>query len=520
MKKLALALCALLLDLTQPVRAAYPDDLKITTWNTMLLPLAAFPNYGQLARSRQIAESPVLQNQDVVVFQEMFDNEASNALLSRAKHVFPFQTPVIGRTKTDWSSTEGQWRDTIPVNGGVAIISKWPIVEKVQYLYYTMGCGDDLPSLKGFAYARINVGGEFYHVLGTHLQSESSWGCGGSAGHAAVRLAQLREIRDWIRARNIPANEMVLIAGDLNISRYNAAEYEALLRMLDVAEPHFVGVPYSFDTAGNGVALERYGARSGDPESYLDYILVEKNHRQPSFWHNLAVDPPSEQWTVQDALTKRTYAYTDYSDHYPVMGFANADASTPTKSFVDPRGSYREISLQNISNGKWVQGSDANDGWLKTDADSPITAARFNLSNNFSMRDNGCVRSGEYVRIERADRSGWFWTWWGVPGSTQYAYYTARGALNADPELRLVNLSSPSGECLRDGDTVALKDWARAADYYVTSWNDRRYNDWLFLWRSSIGPTEQFRVRVQNAPRSREWGSQLRYGTNVVHSTL
>ncbi|WP_171014184.1 sphingomyelin phosphodiesterase [Chitinivorax sp. B] len=490
--------------------AAYPDDLKLTTYNAMLLPRSAYPNYGQVTRAQQIADAAFLQHQDVVVLQELFDNTTSEDLLNRLSQRFPYHTPVIGRSRSGWSSTEGGWRDTAIEDGGVAIASKWPIVEKVQYLFRTIGCGDDYPSLKGFAYAKLNANGQYYHIIGTHAQSESSWGCGGRDGHAAVRQAQFKEIADWIKARRIPSTEMVLIAGDMNVNKANSNEYQTMLRTLNAHDPHYVGVPHTFDTVGNGLALERYGARSGDPVEYLDYVFVERNHRQPSFWHNLAIDPASPQWRVQAAGNGRTYTYTDLSDHYPVMAFARADNHTPTHSYADQAGSYRAVTFKNLGNNHFMQAATQADGWLKADGKQDNSRTRFNLSNNFAMRDNGCIQSGEYVRVERADLPGHFWTWYGLAGSYQYAYYTKQGPLNADPELRLLNLSRPT-DCLQDGDIVAFRDWAHAADYYMTAWNGGWANDWLYLWSASMGPREQFQIKITTSSMRLDWRDQLVY---------
>ncbi|WP_295760212.1 sphingomyelin phosphodiesterase [Undibacterium sp.] len=509
MKKI---LCTLVLAMTAAqAYAAYPEDLKLSSWNTMLLPLSAFPNFGQLQRAQLIAQAPSLEQQEVVAFQELFDNRASVELLASMKSRFPYQTPVIGRAKTGWDKTEGTWRDAVPEDGGVAIVSKWPIAEKIQYLFKAAGCGDDFPSLKGFAYAKIDRKGEFYHVISTHLQSESSWGCSANGGHAAIRQAQLAEIRSWIDRKGIPNSEMVVITGDFNINRWNTAEYRAMLATLNVQEPRYVGVPHTFDTVSNGVALERYGARTGDPQEYLDYILVDRSHRQPTVWHNLAIDPPSPQWKVQDATSKRSYTYTDYSDHYPVQAFARADTSTPTHSYVDQAGSYRQVGLQNVGNGRWLQSAADAQGWLKTDAaqfGAPRT--RFNLSNNFSMRDNGCLRSGEYLRIERSDLANTFLTWSGALTANQYSYYSSPGSLQADPELRLINVSNPQG-CLKEGDLVAFKSWARAADYYLSAWPDGSYKDRLYVWTSSLGLYEQFRVHLPLKPGNLDWRMQLAY---------
>ncbi|VEB44309.1 Phospholipase C precursor [Chromobacterium violaceum] len=263
MKAWRFLLCAAL-SLPAASHAAYPEDLKLATWNAMLLPQALYPNYGQMRRVELMAAAPILQAQDVLVFQELQDNAASDKLLALLKPRFPYQTPVIGRAQQGWDGTEG-WNGMKPEDGGVAIASRWPIVEKRQYLFQTPGCSWDGQALKGFAYARIAVNGQFYHVIGTHLQSEDS----GCANHAdiGVRQAQLREIAAWVQSRHLPVEETVIVAGDMNIDRYKSAEYRAMLDILQAGEPRYAGMPHSFDTAGNGIALERYGARGGDAPS-------------------------------------------------------------------------------------------------------------------------------------------------------------------------------------------------------------------------------------------------------------
>ncbi|MEO9386774.1 sphingomyelin phosphodiesterase [Chromobacterium phragmitis] len=495
MKAWRFLLCAAL-SLPVASHAEATEELRLTTWNAMLLPQALYPNYGQMRRVELMAAAPILQEQDVLVFQELQDNAASEKLLALLKPRFPQQTPVIGRSRDGWDGTEG-WNGMKPEDGGVAIVSRWPIVEKRQYLFRTAGCSWDGQALKGFAYARLDVGGRNYHVIGTHLQSEDS----GCANHAdiAVRQAQLREIAAWVQARRLPAGETVIIAGDMNVDRGKTGEYRAMLDILQASEPAYSGAPHSFDTSGNGIALERYGARTGDAPEYLDYILALTAHRQPLGWTNLALDAASPQWTAQSALAKQTYAYADYSDHYPVQAYAQAAAKGPLR--LKGGGGYRHATLQNLASGRYVQAAEANDGWLRTDAAEAGPRARFNLSNNFSMRDNGCIRSGEYVRLERADRPGWFWTWWGGAGGNQYAYYTAQGPLSRSPELRLINHSRPGG-CLADGDIVSFRDWARAADYYLTAWSGGSHGDQLYLWQPTVGDGERFRIRLGvDAPR-------------------
>ncbi|WP_115648343.1 hypothetical protein [Chromobacterium violaceum] len=96
----------------------------------------------------------------------------------------------------------------------------------------------------------------------------------------------------------------------------------------------------------------------------------------------------------------------------------------------------------------------------------------------------------------------------GRRGGNQYAYYTAQGPLNRSAELRLINHSRPDG-CLQDGDVVSFKDWARAADYYLTAWVGGSHADQLYLWQPASGDGERFRVRMGASPQYLDWRGRL-----------
>ncbi|EMO29433.1 sphingomyelinase C domain protein [Leptospira interrogans serovar Bataviae str. HAI135] len=67
---------------------------------------------------------------------------------------YPDKTDVIGKTKDDWDQTLGDFR-TQTNNGGVVVLSKWPIQEKIQYIFKNHGCGNDTFYNKGFVYVKI-----------------------------------------------------------------------------------------------------------------------------------------------------------------------------------------------------------------------------------------------------------------------------------------------------------------------------------------------------------------------------
>ncbi|MFF4954642.1 sphingomyelin phosphodiesterase [Streptomyces chattanoogensis] len=310
---IAAALAAVTLTAAAPAAsAAETPRLKVLTYNVFMMSKNLYPNWGQDHRAQAIPAADFFQGNDVVVLQEAFDNSSSDALKSNASAQYPHQTPVVGRSKDGWDATGGAYSTATPEDGGVTLLSKWPILRKEQYIYKD-ACGSDSYSNKGFVYAVLDVNGTKVHVVGTHTQSTDS-GC--KAGEAAAdRAKQLKEVDAFLDAKNIPADEEVMLAGDLNIDSHGE-EYNALLSNADVAPADSrTGHPYSFDTQENSVAKYRY---PDDPREDLDYVLYRNGHARPSGWQNNVVKEESAPWTVSS--WGKDYTYTNLSDHYPVTG--------------------------------------------------------------------------------------------------------------------------------------------------------------------------------------------------------
>ena len=288
--------------------------LRVLSYNVFLFSKTLYPNWGQDHRAAEIAKASFFRGNDVVVLQEAFDNSSSDALKSAVAGEYPYQTPVVGRTRDGWDATGGAYSATTPEDGGVTVLSKWPVLRKEQYVYKD-ACGADWWSNKGFAYVVLNVNGAKVHVVGTHAQSTDP-GC--DAGEAAaMRSRQFRAIDAFLDAKNIPASEEVLVAGDLNVDS-RTPEYASML-----ADGGLVGAdartghPYSFDTQDNSIAHDRY---PDDPREDLDYVLHRAGHARPAVWKNEVVKEQCAPWTVTSWGTD--YTYTNLSDHYPLIGYA------------------------------------------------------------------------------------------------------------------------------------------------------------------------------------------------------
>jgi sphingomyelin phosphodiesterase len=310
---LSAALVAVTLAAHAPqAAAADTPSLRVLTYNTFLMSKNLYPNWGQDHRATEIARASFFQGNDVVVLQEAFDNSASDALAQNASAQYPYRTPVVGRSKSGWDATGGAYSAVTPEDGGVTVLSKWPIVRKEQFIYKD-ACGSDWWSNKGFVYAELNVNGTKVHVVGTHAQSTDS-GC--ATGEAAqMRSRQFKQIDAFLDAKNIPASEQVIVAGDMNVDS-RSPEYASMLADAGLAGADArTGHPYSFDTQDNSIALYRY---PDDPREDLDYVLHRAGHAKPSGWTNKVVKEQSEPWTVSSWGTD--YTYTNLSDHYPLIG--------------------------------------------------------------------------------------------------------------------------------------------------------------------------------------------------------
>ncbi|WP_406457067.1 sphingomyelin phosphodiesterase [Streptomyces sp. NBC_00876] len=312
---LSAALAAVTLTAGAPYASAAPaattPALRVLTYNTFLMSTSLYPNWGQAHRAAEIPKAAFFRGNDVVVLQEAFDNSASDALTSNASGQYPYHTPVVGRSKDGWDATGGAYSATTPEDGGVTVLSKWPIVRQEQHIYKD-ACGSDWWSNKGFAYAELNVNGARVHIVGTHTQSTDP-GCG--AGEAAsIRGRQFRQIDAFLDAKNIPASEQVIVAGDLNVDS-RSPEYASMLADggLSGADAR-TGYPYSFDTQANSIASDRY---PDDPREDLDHVLHRTGHTRPAGWTNEVVKEESTPWTVSSWGTD--YTYTNLSDHYPVV---------------------------------------------------------------------------------------------------------------------------------------------------------------------------------------------------------
>ncbi|WP_080627220.1 sphingomyelin phosphodiesterase [Leptospira santarosai] len=476
-------------------------EVKILSHNVSLMPtqLPGWADWGQKERAEQIASSDYIKNQDVIVFESLSDPNTRKILLDGIRSQYPYQTDAVGRTRSGWNATLGTYRQSTSADGGVVIVSQWPIEEKVQYIFNNPGCGAESSYNRGFTYVRINKNGKKFHVIGTQVQTVGP-ACS-DLGRSA-RRSQFGNIKDFINTKTIPADELVLIAGDMNVTR-GSIEYYEMLTNLNVSEPKYAGIPFTQDPKVNSFTALKH--RGSEPV-YTNYVLVSKSYFQPQVWQNLAYDP------ISPKIWERSNGHISYelSDSYPVYGFVYADSTTPTKS--GHKRKYDQVSFVSLSRGTRIQANSKKpNGWLKADATTETEFTKFNLVQPSDPNSNPfCMESG-YVRIEPSAYLNYFWNWWYsggfAGGNGNYAYYPKFD--DGSNRIQIINLD---GGCLRDGSKITFKDYNTilAQQQYLTVWNEGPWNQYLFLWSSRVVNETMFYLKLDSTP-ARDWSADLIY---------
>lgn len=253
----------------------------VLTFNAALLP--EIVSYTQpAARVPLIAQH--LAGYDAVVLQEVFVNAWRDRLLAELIDHYPHQGELVG--------ADGAGGNPLRQDGGVVILSRWPIVKQATLLFGSVCSGTDCLADKGVAYAAIRKGDRTYHLFSTHLQSSFGFSV------PAVQAEQLALLSAFIAAQRIPPDEAVLIAGDHNIDAFTPALGD-MLEALQASWPPVIGpVNATWDPSRNEWAYGR--------TQWLDYVLVADGYGAPAAaWNRVVALRAGEM---------------DLSDHFAVWG--------------------------------------------------------------------------------------------------------------------------------------------------------------------------------------------------------
>lgn len=266
-------------------------------------------------RASSLARHPDLLGYDVVVLQELFSRPYRRAIVdglrrspngyAEASRMVPGAWPIAG--------------------GGVVILSRWPIRAGSVRPFADCAGGirdaagatrNDCLANKGVVHVAIDKHGRTFHVFGTHMDA------GRGAADRAARERQLHELADFVRAQGIPADEAVIIAGDMNIDRFDPERERLLGEVLGAAYGPFSGCSpaplFPTTPAGGG----------------LDYVFYSTLHRLP-----LETRRQGPARSVRAATSRVVCPRSggeDLSDHFAVVGsfVFPVEASQPPASLV------------------------------------------------------------------------------------------------------------------------------------------------------------------------------------------
>lgn len=334
---------------TTPNTEGDPCQLNLLSWNLYLLTveplgITLYSKPKVMERAKRVAEA-IGGLYDVLVLCEVFDDDARKIILEGLKEQgYKYATCILGQGLAlpgkgmeesinqpfivDFNNSKfgSDVHYTIGgtgrggglaggfQNGGVIIVSKWPI-EAAREIVFKRGSPEDKHARKGCVYAKINKNGFIYNIFGTHPE----------AVDRSIRKEQLETIAAFIKMQNISATEPVIMAGDMNVDRYDSQhEYDNMLRYLHVKDPWAgKGERYSADYNRNMLNILQLMVADPKDKKYaeypknLDYTFYSTLYTQPIKAFSEVRIPTSKPYRLDD-LNLDMYVL---SDHHALYGY-------------------------------------------------------------------------------------------------------------------------------------------------------------------------------------------------------
>ncbi|EQC38265.1 hypothetical protein SDRG_04690 [Saprolegnia diclina VS20] len=191
---------------------------------------------------------------DVVTFAESDIESDRNVMLEAFTQAgYLYHTTILAETDPFTSL----------INGGVLIVSKWPILREAQHIYRGACHYSDCLAAKGVKYARVNktVDGvsKAFNVFATHMQAWST------KEGMEDRIKQAQQFYDFAQALTIPHTEPMVFAGDFNVDNHSFPDEVAnLVRLLHAATPTRVGSELFTSDPHLNLLVGRDGAAKSD----------------------------------------------------------------------------------------------------------------------------------------------------------------------------------------------------------------------------------------------------------------
>ena len=271
--------------------------LNLLSYNIALLTPFGIIDHDETTRVNYIKDV-IPDYLDVIVFEEAFELEQT--LIESLEDRYPYVATNLNEANVVLPG--------LTKNGGVLIMSKWPIIEEDDIDFQSLGipCGIitfDCLARKGVKYVQIDKMGRPYHIFGTHLDA--------AVGNN-IHLAQLEAFNDFILAKDIPDNEAVLMAGDFNISFFTSL-YNSLRSIISIAEPTYLGQPYIYSSSNyNHYSIGSNSSLDEPSGSFIDFTLSSSRHLLP-------LSSTEEIWFLR-SIHDDMWKIFDLSDHQAVLG--------------------------------------------------------------------------------------------------------------------------------------------------------------------------------------------------------
>lgn len=163
-------------------------QINVLSWNIKMRPIVIFPFDQQIKRSKEI--QLIIKDFDIVLLQEVFETKTYKYLDSSFNY-------VIYPSKNDKLTSNG-----------LMLLSKYPILSYAN-IYFDDCCGTDCLASKGATLAKIDILGDKYIFINTHLQANEG------EYNDEIRLSQLKQIKTLLNLNRTINTETVII-GDFN----------------------------------------------------------------------------------------------------------------------------------------------------------------------------------------------------------------------------------------------------------------------------------------------------------------
>jgi len=182
-------------------------------------------------------------------------------------------------------------------NGGVIIVSKWPIKEVREWIFEKGSFTEYVK--KGALYAKIDKEGKIYNIIATH-----------TAG--AMSVASVAAFADALK---LPTNEPLLFAGDWNTNLIENTKDFALLKS---TIPEWIGSKITADCVTNALRLWETNNLT------IDFIIYSNLHLKPSqssvTVRKITSKTPWSDDKYPFAKEQPTRNVYDLSDHFGLVG--------------------------------------------------------------------------------------------------------------------------------------------------------------------------------------------------------